>query len=65
VDIPGCFAAMNAAAMWEDANPWLTGYTGVRAKASACTECGQCEDICPQGLPIRALLKETAEVFGE
>ncbi len=65
VDIPGCFAAMNAAAMWEDANPWLTGYTAVRNKASACTECGQCEDICPQGLPIRALLKEVAEVFGE
>jgi uncharacterized protein len=65
VDIPGCFAAMNAAAMWEDANPWLTGYTGVRAKASACTECGQCEDICPQSLPIRELLKEVVGVFGE
>ena len=65
VDIPGCFAALNAAAMWEDSNPWLTGYTATRNKASACTECGQCEDICPQGLPIRALLKEVAQTFGE
>jgi predicted aldo/keto reductase-like oxidoreductase len=53
VDIPACFAALNAGAMWDDYNPWLTGYTQVRAKASACTECGQCEDICPQGLPDR------------
>ncbi len=65
VDIPGCFAAYNASAMWDDANPWLTGYTMVRNKASACTECGQCEDICPQSLPIRDLLKDVGGVFGE
>jgi hypothetical protein len=65
VDIPGCFSAVNAAAMWDDTNAWLTGYSGVRNKASACTECGQCEDICPQELPIRDLLKEVTGVFGE
>lgn len=64
VDIPACFAALNSANMWGDANPWLTGYTHVKGKASLCEECGQCEEICPQGLPIRELLKETARTFG-
>ncbi|MBQ1565184.1 MAG: 4Fe-4S dicluster domain-containing protein [Clostridia bacterium] len=32
-------------------------------RASDCIECGQCEDVCPQHLPIRALLKQAAEQF--
>jgi uncharacterized protein len=65
VDIPGCFKAMNAAHMWNDPNPWMTGYVRLEGKASLCEECGQCEDMCPQGLPIRELLKECAATFGE
>lgn len=63
VAIPELLAALNAAAMWETTDPWLTGYSRIEGKPDACTECGQCEEMCPQGLPIRALLKETARTF--
>ena len=32
--------------------------------ASDCTECGLCEDKCPQKLEIRKQLKETAAALG-
>ena len=64
VEIPGVLASLNAATVWADPNPWMAGYTQVQGGASLCTECGQCEDICPQGLPIRDLMKESAALFG-
>jgi predicted aldo/keto reductase-like oxidoreductase len=64
VEIPNVLASLNAATVWGDPNPWLTGYTQVKVGASRCSECGQCEDICPQGLPIRDLMREAAELFG-
>ncbi len=34
-------------------------------KASDCVACGQCEDACPQNLPVIELMEETAEYFGD
>jgi predicted aldo/keto reductase-like oxidoreductase len=56
-------AALNASAMWETHDAWLSGYVRIKGKPENCTECGNCEAICPQHLPIRQLLKETASVF--
>ncbi|MDW7659164.1 MAG: aldo/keto reductase [Bacillota bacterium] len=38
---------------------WLKG-----KNAAACTECGVCEEKCPQKIQIRKQLKETAEALG-
>ena len=39
--------------------------TGGHGKASECIQCGQCEGICPQGLPIITLLQDVAKTFEE
>jgi predicted aldo/keto reductase-like oxidoreductase len=65
VDIPEVLAALNSAAVWDDPNPWLTGYSRVEGKAPLCTDCGACEEICPQGLPIPSLMKEAVALFKE
>lgn len=33
------------------------------SKADACTECGECEEKCPQNIPIRQQLKEAHEAL--
>ena len=63
VDIPAVLAALNNAGLWKEANAWLTGYTVIAGKASKCTECKDCEGICPQELPISSLMKEAVSLF--
>ncbi len=63
VAIPEVLAALNASAMWDTRDAWLTGWVSLKGKPDACTDCGQCEDICPQGLPIRELLREAEATF--
>lgn len=40
-------------------------YATLKAKASACVQCGECETRCPYHLPIREMMKRCAEEFGE
>lgn len=63
--IPDLFATQNAKQAFND---WNSGFyyktlTTQNGKASACIQCGACEDVCPQHLPIRSLLVEVAKSF--
>ena len=67
IRIPEIFSIMNAEAMHGDSfNPgfyYRDVYGSRYPLASECIECGQCESVCPQKLPIRKYLKEATEVF--
>lgn len=39
-------------------------YQGLKAKASDCIECGECEARCPYNLPIRERMKQVAKDLG-
>ena len=63
VDIPGAFRCWNemyieSKAKARFAYAQTVGMTKEAAFPSQCVECGRCEKHCPQGLPIRQLLKE-------
>jgi len=67
VNIPGCFTLFNNAHMLDDVATnriFYDVHIGADHDASNCVECGQCEEACPQGLPITDWLKETAKLFG-
>lgn len=76
IDIPANFSAMNYYRVWglEEHARQLYKRLGkkrkpdgtvVEAWAEACIECGECEPKCPQNIPIREQLKETAAALGE
>ena len=43
---------------------YYNNLTKTFGKASECVACGQCEDICPQHLPIIELLQDAAKTLG-
>jgi hypothetical protein len=66
INIPGCFAAYNSSYMqgyaaglvfYAASNSVITKNPSSPRK---CNECGKCEKVCPQYLPIRKALKKTA-----
>ena len=65
ISIPDLFACRNAKTRFDNWNTdfYYDVHTQNGGKAGACIECGKCEEICPQHLQIRELLKEVAEVF--
>lgn len=64
--IPDVFASLNAKRVFNDWNSsfyYKTVLTADNGLASACIQCGACEEVCPQHLPIRDLLVEVAQAF--
>jgi predicted aldo/keto reductase-like oxidoreductase len=66
INIPSLFSAENKARRFntEDARGHYDWVTAKGGKPTDCIECGMCEEICPQQLPIRELLKEIGKRFG-
>jgi hypothetical protein len=73
VSIPECFEYFNRGHMYDDKEQTRQIYTaflggvldGVPHYASLCQECGECEEKCPQNLPVRENLKKVAAYFGK
>lgn len=67
VDIPGNFALYNEAHMYDELATSRFAYGQFytpETRASACTECGQCEEACPQTLSIRTYLRDVHQALG-
>ena len=65
INISGCFLFHGYLARY-GLEEWARGrYATIPVKASACIECGACENRCPYNLPIRMMLKKVAADFGE
>lgn len=73
VSIPECFEMFNQGHIYEDKEQARQHYSmalggffdGTPHYASLCKECGECEEKCPQSLPIRENLKRVEEYFGK
>ena len=66
ISIPDLFALLNAKQIHHDWNAdyyYGSVHTSEGRKASDCLGCGKCEQICPQHLPVRTLLKDVAREF--
>jgi len=73
VSIPECFEFYNRGHMYDDEEQTRQIYTmflggffdGTPHYASLCRECGECEERCPQSIPIRENLKKVAKYLGK
>lgn len=66
IAIPDYFTLYNRQFQFGDASrsrDRFNDLAGRSGKPSECIACGQCEDHCPQHLPIIENLKKAAELF--
>ena len=68
VNIPRNLSYLNDVFMLDDVENARFQYGVLLApeeKAGNCVECGECEEVCPQNIKIRAMLKEVKEFMEE
>jgi predicted aldo/keto reductase-like oxidoreductase len=66
VNIPDCFSRYNTAFMFENFEAMKKNYNMFikeSNRASQCTSCGECEEKCPQDIPIREKLQDVINLF--
>ncbi len=66
IDIPEVMRAMDMKLGYPDNLKYLGDelYQSLAVKADACVQCGECEERCVAGLPIREKMQQAAELFG-
>jgi hypothetical protein len=67
VNIPACFEFFNRAKLYDDvdtARYFYTVFLKEEQRAHQCIECGACEELCPQKIPIREWLPKVAALLG-
>lgn len=68
INIPELFACLNAKKQDKGLVKWnsrqyYNAHVKNGGRAKDCIGCGKCEEICPQQLPIRSLLKDVSKEF--
>jgi uncharacterized protein len=69
VDIPGNLRVYNQVVMYDKPglgrNWWYPRQFAESSRAGACIDCDQCEDLCPQGIPISDWMPRIHAALGE
>ena len=63
IQIPDVFTCVNAKRAFRDPKADEAYKAVAGGRPADCVDCGQCEEICPQHLPIRQLLKLADRIF--
>jgi predicted aldo/keto reductase-like oxidoreductase len=67
VDIPRVFRVFNSGVMHDDAEGARREYkwTSEEARADRCTQCQECEEVCPQKIPVSEWMVHVDEVLAQ
>jgi predicted aldo/keto reductase-like oxidoreductase len=69
ISIPDVFRSVNTLRLYDDdgfrPKAFYRGLLDKHGKASDCIACGQCEEACPQHLPIIELMREASKLLDE